>query len=216
MDEKYMRLDCRIKRYNRINPASFIIDAAREPAAAAVFDRRTYESLDHRKGQGPRPLKTHAYNFSYIEDDEGKALIGVRAANREEAEAFAVKIMEAAKSISREAYLEELDRVIWPQSVREEPGMRSWQARAKSLQGGLPLQRDSAAYESEPARESYLRMQQTISPLSISSSLPPEQKKSSRAGERKDLVKETVRLMEQMDLDDMRSLYRYALLLLEG
>ncbi len=137
MEGKYLRLDCRIKRYNRVNPASFIIDAGREPAAAAVFDRRSHESLDHRKGQGPRPLKTHAYNFSYIEDDQGKALVRERASNRQEAEAFAEAIMGAAKAISREAYLEELDRVIWPAYAKEEPGMRDWQSRSRVMMNRL-------------------------------------------------------------------------------
>jgi hypothetical protein len=211
VEEEYLRLDCRIKRYNRMTPASFIIDAVREPAAAAVFDRRSHESLDHRKGQGPRPLKTHAYNFSYIEDDQGKALVGERASNRQEAEAFAETIMGAAKAIPREAYLEELDRIIWPLYVKDEPGMRGLQSRVMMLQDRMD----------EPPPNVRFKMNRDAGPsIPQSYGIPSQgdvdasEAPASERGDRKYLLKETLRLMERMDRDDLRSLYRYALMLL--
>lgn len=215
MEEKYLRLDCRIKRYNRMNPASFIIDAEREPAAAAVFDRRSHESLDHRKGQGPRPLKTHAYNFSYIEDERGKPLVRERASNREEAEAFADTIMQAAAAISREAYLEELDRVIWPPYSKEEPGMRGWQSRVQALKrdmGEPPPAHAMMNFSASVPRS--MGRSRKVSEDVYNAVEELYGNTSSEKADRKYLVKETLRLMEKMDRDDLRSLYRYALMLL--
>jgi len=208
----YLRLDCRIKRYSNLSPASFIIDAERKPPAAAVFDRRSHESLDHRKVQSPRPLKTHAYNFSYIEDERGRVLVRKRAANREEAEAFAATIIRAAAAISRESYLEDLDRVIWPPRPQEEPGMSGWESRLQAPQAPREyLQRDffmpSRMFQHDMSLYEFSRNARGLVDAH------PEEASLDK-GERKYLVKETLRLMEKMDRDDLHSLYRFAQILL--
>ncbi len=208
----FFRLECLVKRRNRMVPCVFLIDAGKEPALACVFNPRTGESLDHRKVSGPRPLKTHSYNFAYIESRDGRPLVEKRAANRHDAEGFARAILENASPLSREEYLEQLGSIIWPpQWAKEElaPAAMMY-PEWKDFHPSLEMPRSHGKRDALPADPPYERMHLLFS-------APPEVRKAPGrpSNERKLIIREMMRLMESMDLEDLRELIRFSRMLLE-
>ena len=195
MSDTYKQLDCRLKRWNRMDPTRFIIYATEETAVAAVVDPRTYESLDHRKWTGPRPLKTLAYNFGYIFDNKGKVLIDKRATNKDESDAFARIIMKAAVEISREAYLKEMDRVIWPPKSNDALRMRTVSSPSTDT---IPYRRREQS-DFSPAEDFHL---DTPSDFKVLNKLSPESK-------REELIQKINMIMRQMDSVDLEKLCTY-------
>jgi hypothetical protein len=182
-----------------MDPTRFIIYATEDTAVAAVVDPRTYESLDHRKWTGPRPLKTLAYNFGYIFDNKGKVLVDKRATNKDESDAFARCIMKAAVEISREEYLKEMDRVIWP--PKSSDALRSRTAStpiAENRLYSIKLRSDSS-----PAEDSHVELASALY-KKMSRELSPESK-------REELIQKINMMMRQMDSDDLEKLYSYTM-----
>ena len=196
MSDTYKQLDCRLKRWNRMDPTRFIIYATEETAVAAVFDPRTYESLDHRKWTGPRPLKTLAYNFGYIFDNKGKVLVDKRATNKDESDAFARIIMKAAVEISREAYLKEMDRVVWPPKSNDALRMRS--VSSPSTDTMAYRRREQSDFS--PAEDFHLDLDNPSSRKA--SNLSPESK-------RDELIQKINMMMRQMNSVDLEKLCTY-------
>ncbi len=213
MEKKdYSRLECRIKRRNRMIPCVFLIDASREPAMACIFDPRTRESLDHARIYGPRALKTHAYNFAYIESRDGGPLLEKRPSNRHEAEAFTRAILENAEAISREEYFRELELVIWPPQ-------REWEIP----QGGVkraalsrdPVSAPISAFRTALADEGGMFLTAFSPQEGPSPRFEGPAREGKRGSERKAIIREMVRLMESMELEDLRELLRFSRMLLE-
>jgi len=197
MPDFYKVLDCRIKRWNRMDPTRFIIYANEDTAIAAVVDPRTYESLDHRKWTGPRPLKTLAYNFAYIFDNKGKVLVDKRATNKDESDAFSRSILKAGVEISREDYLKEMDRVVWPSKSSDALLMRSI---SPSSTNNVLLRMGEHA-NLLPAAD----YASSISDVRYSET----PKKLSSESKRESLIQKINRMMRQMDSDDLERLYSY-------
>lgn len=119
MEPEFLRLECRIKRWNSNQPCVFLIDTTHKSMPTAVYRKKSFESMDNIKGKGPRPLKTHAYNYSRVMDVKGNPITDARATDGASAEAFAKSILKAAEPVSREEYLAELGRIIWPSPEKE-------------------------------------------------------------------------------------------------
>lgn len=190
MAESYKKLEARIKRRNRRIRAVFLMDTAEAPIPTAVYDVETNESLDSIRGTGPRPLKTHAYQFSYLEDAKGRPLLEGRVTNAHEAEAFAKRILKAAHAITREQYLRELDAMIWPQE----------RTRLNHIDSAL-------------SSKSFALMRDIEHPMLRlpSIALPAPSEESTR----KKLIRDIIELVPELSEEDMRSLLKYAQLLHE-
>jgi|GEM_PF-3148642 len=208
---EYKKLECRIRRRNMVTPCVFLIDSTREPYLAAVFDPRTRESLDHRKVRSPRPLKTHAYNFSYIEDLKGEALVERRAMNSREAESFVQILTRSARPITRREYYAELESIIWPPPLEQ--------------RAGLPSRGRRAAPVSEMSLDHHLAFDRIEGPSFMKGepilgfTIDPRVKRAhlsyAEAHERKAIIKEIIHLLETMDRDDLRLVLRFSRMLLE-
>lgn len=202
MEKQYLKLDGRIKRWNRWIPSIFLMDTNKPSIPTAICEEMSYRSLDNRRAFGPRPLKAHAYNLGHVEDIDGEILNESRARNSEEAEEFAGRVLEAAREIPKADYLQEMDKVIWPE--RDEAGEREATVEAPH------------AEEEQPA--SYYSEERALLPEEIiqrAAKLERVSSPSRAALSRKDLVKDLVELLDSMDEEDLVSLVRFARLLTE-
>jgi hypothetical protein len=212
MQQTYLRLECRVRRRNRVIPCVFLIDATREPYMAAVFDPRTGESLDHRKVRNPRPLKTHAYNFSHIEDLKGRALVEKRAENREEAESFVRALTKNAVPMTRNEYFAQLESIVWPPPQFEGPAVQGEVERAVRAGSEPPQPFFSFGERAAPAS---FKADNLPLALMMKTGAGRQGRAGPAASERKALIREIIRLLEMMDLDDLRELLRFSRMMLD-
>ena len=208
---EYKKLDCRIRRRNKVTPCVFLIDATREPYLAAVFDPRTRESLDHRKVRSPRPLKTHAYNFSHIEDLEGEVLVERRALNSREAESFVQVLTQRARPITRNEYFAELESIVWPPPPEQGVGLPGGRRRAAPVS---EMSRDPHLAVNRAEALPFMEMEPTLG-FMISPGIKRTRLSYEEARERKAVIREIIHLLEMMDQDDLRLVLRFSRMLLE-
>lgn len=232
MDDRHLRLDCVIIRWNKPIPAAFIIDTKSKSLQTAVYDKRTYSSLDNKKGQGPRPLKTLAYNFSHIEDESGNTIINQRAADSESAKGFVDNICEKAVPISREEYLDELERIRWPSVDTQTQKLMKQLIDKEVIEKDTEFFRSPTSYHKAEIRP--LKFDVGESMLSEENRVMAEMQFLGRIDENKDqthpddisneqkedirmlrkrLILELVNLIEEMDIEEIESIVKYARLL---
>lgn len=202
MKSDFLKLECRIQRWNTTQPCVFLIDTNHPSLPTAVYNRNTFESMDNIKGQRPRPLKTHAYNFNRIQDEEGNTIIESRATDRVSADRFVKKILEAAKPIDQQEYLRELDQIIWPS--QEDRAYK----RVFDTVGAID-------------RPSGIRGLDFIAQRSHISSEPVgfysrEMNLSRSSSARKQLLRQLTDLISEMDEEDLLALLKFAQTLAEG
>ncbi len=196
MKPDFLKLECRIQRWNTTQPGVFLIKTSPQSLPTAVYNRNTFESMDNSKGLRPRPNKTHAYTYNRNQDDKVNTNIEKRATYCATAEEFARKILEAAQPIDRQTYLEELDRIIWPSQEDRVYNKMSRVvedvARSSGVQGlDLIAQRSSFAGK----------------PMDFYSSEKSLNRSSSR---RKQLLRQLTDLISKMDEEDLAALLKLA------
>lgn len=235
MDNRYYRLDCMILRWNRPIPAVFLINDDGKSRPTVVYERGSYRSLDNKKGTRPRPIKALAYNFTRIEDEQGAPIITNRAVDAKTAGEFAERILAKAVPISRQEYLSELERVVWRKPNLDD----SWQALYSSSVDPDRLPRLSKMSESYRALrssdladslkrafgdEAGVSTKYAVAPVrqrienrmlldksrDEEWSSPQENNASWR---RRDMVKELMDYITDMDADDLAQLLKHARLL---
>lgn len=216
-------------------PAVFLINDDGKSRPTAVYERGSYRSLDNRKGTRPRPIKTLAYNFSRIEDEQGAPIITSRAVDTKTAGEFAERILAKATSISRQEYLSELERVIWRIPNPDNP----WEAlysgsidpeRLSQLRENIdycrPLRSSDLADSLERAIEdkAYIYADEGITPLRqrIENRMLLNERRdeewsgsreNSASKRRRDMIRELMDHITEMDADDLAQLLRHARLL---
>lgn len=202
MKSDYLRLECRIQRWNTIQPAVFLIRANHHVLPTAVYNKSTFESMDNVKGLRPRPLKTHAYNFNRIYDEGGNLIIDKRATGGASANEFVRRIIRAAKPIDQKKYLEELDRIVWP----------SQKDSAYLMRSRAPVDK-AAFFNVQYTDRAPERSNMRIDSMAYGSGSID---KGQDASARKQLLRQLTDLISKMDAEDLEALLKLARTLEEG
>lgn len=229
MSDNYLRLDCIIMKWNKPIPAVFLIDPDSKSTQTAVYDKGNYRSLDNKKGRGPRPLRTHAYNFSRIDDENGKTLIAERADNAAKAAAFAGTMLAAAVGITRNEYFSELERIIWPGMYEESSAPTRMYLKGSALVGHLPPMESKLAYRhadystdkplSLPLRDQMVSNDDEPSKEPDATKLPPDaqgalgddiREVAFNRIKRRGLMLELMDVIEDLGIQELDSIIKYA------